>query len=206
MFAARVLAHRRGGGSQACCDQDEHGRKMPQSVYVAALVTPIIFALVVDPTQFSPEGLRKRRVSRPPRDRQLEAAINWVLGQEAAEKRVTSGPVNLSSRPTVVELLGAATDGRPEELEDRFVTVIGQCDFVGDPDRFELYRLVVTCCIADATAVSVTIAGKPARQLRPGAWITVGGKIKFDSPFDPTLPVVHAVTISEIDEPAEPYL
>jgi uncharacterized repeat protein (TIGR03943 family) len=181
---------------------------MPRSVYLAALVVPIAFALVVDPTQFSPEGVRKRLVSGPPRDAELEGAINWVFGLQTVEKEVAVGPVRLSSQPTVVELVAASTQGRAEDLQGRFVTVIGQCDLAGDAagDRFQLYRMVVTCCIADATAVSVEIVGKPAAQVRPGNWLQVGGLLRFDNPFDSTLPVIHAKTISPISEPTEPYL
>ena len=72
--------------------------------------------------------------------------------------------------------------------------------------RFEIYRLLVTCCVADASAVSVEVARNDDVRLESGGWVRIGGVLKFDNPIDPAMPVVHAATISKVSEPSEPYL
>ncbi len=206
MGAARLIAHRRGKALCECERRD--GWQVSRLTGAAILIVPIIVALWVNPRQFSPEGARKRDTPAPPRDFQLQQAINWVLGGKSAGRKGGAGPVSLPKDPTILDLLGAVSLGDPKSLEGRFVTVIGQCDLLEGPgsQRFVLYRLVVTCCIADATAVSIEVAWKPSVRLQPGEWVRAGGILKFDSAVDPSLPVVHAATVSPIAEPREPYL
>lgn len=207
MGAARLVVHVR---RQASCECHEHASPGgSRFVCAAILIVPIICALWVNPKQFSAEGARKRKPLAPPRDVELRTAIRWVLGGKAAGQRAESDQVALPESPTVLDLLTTSSEYLPDQLEGRFVTILGQCDL---PDgaqstRFDLYRLVVTCCIADATAVSVEICRKCDVQLESGGWVRVAGRIKFDNPVDPSLPVIHAAApVAKIPEPSEPYL
>lgn len=206
MGLARLNAHLRGRTSCEC--EREGGSAVSKSICAALLILPILFALGVNPRGFSAEGVRKRLVSAPPRDRPLEQAIDWVLGLNTPERKAAAASVSLPKNPTVLDLLNVSSQADPKALEGRFVTVIGQCTLPEGPasGRFGLYRLVVTCCIADATAVSVEVARKPTLKLRSGQWVRAGGILKFDGTTDPSLPVVHAATVSPIAEPREPYL
>ena len=207
MCAARLVAHVRSRVSCQC--QTPGGSHVSRFLCAAILVVPIIFALWVNPTQFSPQGARKRDVPPPPRDVELRRAIAWIQGVKTADKKAASTQVALPQNPTVLDLLTTSAEYLPDQLEGRFVTVMGQCYLPegAESGRFDIYRLVVTCCIADATAVSLEIARKPSVKLESGGWIRVGGRIKFDNPIDPSLPVIHAAgPISKIPEPPEPYL
>ncbi|OHB83556.1 MAG: TIGR03943 family protein [Planctomycetes bacterium RBG_16_64_12] len=207
MCAARLVAQLRSSVSCSC--QRQSGSPASRLVCAGVFIVPILLALWINPTQFSPEGARKRDVPRPPRDVELQQAINWVLGAKTADNRAASTQVALPESPTILDLLGASEEYLPGQLEGRFVTVVGQCDLPegAESRRFGLYRLVVTCCIADATAVSVQIARKPGVKLESGGWVRVAGRLKFDNPVDPSLPVIHvAAPISKIPEPSEPYL
>jgi uncharacterized repeat protein (TIGR03943 family) len=206
MGVARVLAGPRGCG---WCELHEHTPwRLPTSACAVLLVVPIVLVVAVNPRRYSPEGLRKRRIAAPPRDARFERAVDWVLGLDAAGKDAAAGPTALPKSPTVADVLAAAQEGRRAVLEGKFVTVLGQCDLPGGPrsKRFDLYRLVVTCCIADATAISIEVARRPSVDLEPGEWVRVEGIIRFDSRVDPSLPVVHATSTTRIPEPAEPYL
>ena len=206
MFAARLFGFRRSAASCAC-QADGTGRKTT-SACAATLILPVVMALVVNPTQLSPEGARKRQVTPPPRNLRLQQAIDWVMGVKKAGKLAT-GTVALPKNPSIVDLMNAAAEYHPDDLEGRFVNVQGQCDLISgsDGERFDLYRLVVTCCIADATTVPLEIV-RPKKKtlLTPGGWVRVQGMIKFDNPVDPSMPVIEAAKISKIAEPSEPYL
>jgi len=207
MCAARFVAHLRVRPSCACHEHGSPGRS--RFVCAAILIVPIICALWVNPKQFSAEGARKRSVPAPPRDIELRMAIRWVLGGKPADRKADADQVALPESPTILDLLTTSSEYLPDELEGRFVTILGQCDLPegAESTRFDLYRLVVTCCIADATAVSVEISRKGGVQLESGGWVRVAGRIKFDNAVDPSLPVIHAAApVDKIPEPSEPYL
>jgi uncharacterized repeat protein (TIGR03943 family) len=206
MFAARLFGYARGAASCACHSQST-GTKTTWAC-AAVLILPVVTVLVVNPTQLSPEGARKRQVTPLPRNVHLELAVDWVMGIKRAKKKPT-GSVELPKNPTIIDLMNAAAEYHPDDLDGRFVNIEGQCGFGSDAadERFDLYRLVVNCCIADATTVPLEIVRpKKKTQLSPGGWVRVQGMIKFDNPMDPSMPVIEAAKISKIAEPSEPYL
>jgi uncharacterized repeat protein (TIGR03943 family) len=176
---------------------------------VVILIVPIVFALAVNPQRPSSRWLRKHKLAAPPRDLKFERAVAWVLGEVREE---TDGGdadrVELPAKPTVLDILSAANRHDPVSLEGKFVEIVGQCDVVGGPQngRFDVYRLVVTCCVADASAVSIEVAAPAGVKVEPGSWVRVAGRLRFDSSYSPTLPVLHAEIISRIPAPSEPYL
>lgn len=213
MGLARLTASPAAGNS--CCDDgcSSHADSARKTVFTASvclvlLVAPIALALAVQPKEFSPEGMRKRRLTTPQRDVKLDRAIDWIIGLSDSAEAAEVTADTLPKEPTLLELMEIAAVADPEDLDGKFVTVIGRCDLpAGEASqRFELYRLLVTCCVADASAVSVEVARKDDVRLEPGGWVRIGGLLKFDNPIDPAMPVVHAATISKISEPSEPYL
>jgi len=207
MAAARLSSLRRGRADCGC--DHTHGSQagVKRIQYSIVLVVPVVLALAVNPQQFSAEGMRKRRAAVVARDPALEQAIAWILGQKQPA-RAAATTAALPAEPTVRDLLAATEQGQQAALDGRFVTLVGQCSpwSTGDGRRFDLYRLVVTCCIADAQAISVEVASPTAAQLDDGQWLRVGGVVRFDSADSPTLPVLHAVKIEKIPLPSRPYL
>ncbi|MHB8900272.1 MAG: TIGR03943 family putative permease subunit [Thermoguttaceae bacterium] len=178
------------------------------SVCLAILLVPIAFALAVQPREFSSDGMRKRRLTPPRRDVALERAVDWILGRTDARQSPHAPADILPKEPTLLQLQQAAAEADPADLEGRFVTVVGRCDLPEGQAgrRFELYRFLVTCCVADASAISIEVARNDDLRLQPGEWLRIGGMLRFDNPIDPAAPVVHAATISKISEPPQPYL
>ena len=206
MAAARLRGHLRGAASCGC-----HGpsaKPARTSALAATLLAPVILVLVINPTQLSPEGARKRQAVAGPRDPELVLAMKWVQGARIRRKQASGEEVPLPKNPTILELMEVAADYHPDDLEGRFVTVLGQCDLISGADapRFDLYRLVVSCCIADASSVPLEVVRSGDVKLESGGWVRVGGILKFDNSMDPSLPVIHAATISKVSEPSEPYL
>lgn len=203
MGAARWRA-----GATACeCGDDHSGPAAMRWFYAIVLVVPLVFALTVNPHQFSTEGVRKRTAPAAQRDAALERAMNWVLGIKSAAGKRSAVPSELPSEPTVVELMRALEGDGGRALAGKFVTVIGQCgaDDATTGGRFELYRLVVTCCIADATGVSIEVAGLPTVTVEPGQWLRIGGVIAIEGGASPQA-VLRAATVTKIPTPPNPYL
>lgn len=206
MSAARWLAFRAGGAACGCGDSHSGSTAM-RWLYALVLVVPLGFALAVNSQQFSPEGVRKRTAPTMVRDAALERAMNWALGLQPLPAKSSEAPGELPAEPTVAELARALEGDTSQALAGKFVTVIGQCgsDEVMAGGRFDLYRLVVTCCVADATAVSIEVAGLPMAAVEPGQWLRIRGVIRFEGAGAPQA-VLHAASISKISTPSNPYL
>lgn len=207
LLLAMSAARWRAGAAACECGDDHSGPAAMRWLYAVVLVVPLVFALAVSPHQFSTEGVRKRTAPAATRDAALEQAVNWVLGLKPAQSKRSASPGELPPEPTVAELMRALEGDGGRALSGKFVTVIGQCgaDNATTGGRFELYRLVVTCCIADATAVSVEVAGLPTVTVEPGQWLRIGGVIAIEGDASPQA-VLRAATISKIPTPPNPYL
>jgi uncharacterized repeat protein (TIGR03943 family) len=202
MGAARLWSLR------AAFDCGDHGGSASsRTLFAAVLIAPVVIGLLVNPQQFSPDGVRKRRAQAVARDAALERAIDWVMGVKRAAPKGDSPASVLPAEPTVVELADAVNQGHDESLAGRFVTVIGQCatDNGARGRRFDLYRLVVTCCVADATSSSIEVVGLPGVAVQSGQWLRVAGVLRFEGGDPPQL-VLHAASISRIPAPSSLYL
>ena len=105
-----------------------------------------------------------------------------------------------------------------DRLENTPIEVLGKTHFITDNDRRQfpsgaeklnirvlLYRYVITCCVADATPVSVVLAGVDINTLRDEQWYRVRGRSHFvaeglDAPF------VTSDSLEPIEEPISPFL
>ncbi len=179
-----------------------------RTIYAVVVLIPIALALAVQPQQFSTEGVRKRTAAVTAHDRPLEQAMAWILEKKTPAVRASSrAPVAaLPAEPTVRDLLAIIEQGDQGALAGRFLTLVGQCSTAGDGRRFDLYRLLVTCCVADAQAISIEVVSPTALPLDDGQWVRIGGVIRFDGSSGPTQPVLHAAKIEKIPLPARPYL
>jgi uncharacterized membrane protein YcgQ (UPF0703/DUF1980 family) len=114
----------------------------------------------------------------------------------------------LPAQPTLLDLETAVQNGQRDALRGAFVTVIGRAQLwsPGRSDRFDMVRLVITCCVADARGTSAEVLGVPGLKVGDGEWLRVSGTLQFDSDADPNLPVIKAASIQKIPEPQSPYL
>jgi len=208
MALARAAGWWRRAAAPCACAGEHQGVQIPAMACAAVLLASIVLAILVHPTQYSSEGVRKRRLVSRPRDAELAAAMRWIWDAGTVQASPAGKAPVLPRNPTVLDLIRAASGEDRAALEGQFVTVIGQCDVRDGPTapRLEIYRMVVTCCVADATSVSIEVARTDTKTLEARVWVSVKGILRFDSPLDPGLPVIHAASISEISEPAAPYL
>ncbi len=166
----------------------------------------------------------------------LNAAEPPLPGQPPAEP--TAGGSNASSATTldpsqylqttpeghiivtVFDLLMAAPDDalRPD-FEGRTVELVGQ--FLPDTrkgatgDRFNLVRMYMVCCAADARPIAVSVeppksdaAGTAASVYKPAdmAWVKIVGKVSFPLENNVRTSIVRASSITPSDPPAEVML
>ena len=72
------------------------------------------------------------------------------------------------------------------------------------PNGFEMARLVITCCAADARPVIVSVRTQGPTPSRD-AWVTVTGEYGGMSPSDYTVPVLRALNVTPTRQPDNPY-
>lgn len=110
-----------------------------------------------------------------------------------------------------VDLLYAAAEPTMrEDFENKQVEVKGQFlpALNGNPDgdRFNLTRLFVMCCAADARPVSISVQSAPAIDLPKMTWITVRGRATFPVEGGKRMPVIIAESVTESDPPEESFI
>jgi uncharacterized repeat protein (TIGR03943 family) len=203
LAAARLSGVFRRSAGCACSCPTEAAPGRTRFAYPIVLLIAIATAIAVDPRQFSAEGVRKRLVASAPRDLPLEKAVAWILGQSKTPTG-SSAAVDFPREPTVKDLLDAVERGQTAGLEGRFLELIGQCSPSSDARRYDLYRMVVTCCIADAQSVSVEVVCTAPRKLDYGQWVRTKGVVQLDGASG--LPVLHEVETEKITMPPRPYL
>ena len=96
----------------------------------------------------------------------------------------------------------------PHSLDGETVDVIG---FVyHDPrlktDQFLIGRYAISCCIADATAIGITVNWGQSGALQDNNWVRVQGTLSASVLDGQPVPVIAADQVNPITEPDQPYL
>lgn len=75
------------------------------------------------------------------------------------------------------------------------------------PERqFMVSRFVITCCVADAFAIGMTVEAVNAADLENNTWINVQGSLDITSIDGDSAPMIRASSIETISAPEQPYL
>ncbi len=111
----------------------------------------------------------------------------------------------------VVDFLYAAQ--LPEmraELENKPVEVIGQLmpakNNNAKGDRYDVLRMFMTCCAADAQPVAVPVSPRAKSDLREMTWVRVTGKAAFPVVGGRRTPMIEDGVIERTDPPEDTYL
>jgi uncharacterized repeat protein (TIGR03943 family) len=106
----------------------------------------------------------------------------------------------------VTDLLFASDDDSMRPLFDkRKVEMIGQYMPAdkGGADRFQIVRMFMVCCAADARPIAVAVESKDAPKLAEMAWARVVGTVDFPVEDGHRVPILHAESVKACDPPAE---
>ncbi|MCS7054984.1 MAG: TIGR03943 family protein [Thermoflexales bacterium] len=74
------------------------------------------------------------------------------------------------------------------------------------PDEFWVSRFVVSCCVADATALGLLVQTEDAPTLPADRWVRVVGKFRMGEFAGERIPVIVAERVEPTQQPAQPYL
>jgi uncharacterized repeat protein (TIGR03943 family) len=72
--------------------------------------------------------------------------------------------------------------------------------------QFMVGRFTLSCCVADAFAIGMIVEWSEAVDLPDNRWVRVKGGVDVLHLDGQTLPLIHAESVQEVAEPAQPYL
>ncbi len=215
-----------GGNDDHCCEagcEHVHIRQTPvRSVLSAAiLVVPMLVAAAVSPDQFgvatvNNRGYIERINDLPSYQPYAEPALPVADDSQAAGSEDETGsylPKNGAGqiKAQTVDLLYAAEEPTMRaDFENKEVELIGQfmpARANNSPgDRFNLVRMFVICCAADARPVALTVQTQTYPSIAEMSWVKVIGKASFPVESGRRVPLVIAETVTPCDPPEETFI
>ncbi len=114
-------------------------------------------------------------------------------------------------RAEVIDLLYAAQEPsmRPD-FEDKSIEIIGQVmpaqSANADGSRFNLVRMFMVCCAADARPAAVTVQPPGEVDFPQMTWVKISGKATFPMVDGRRIPVVEATDVQKTDPPEELFI
>lgn len=142
------------------------------------------------------------------------AAVKGVRSSSSTPQISPEVPSDRSSGPMPLQaidmLYALQMPSYREEFEGKEVEMIGQ--FVpmttGNPkgDRFQLIRMFITCCAADAKPMGVTVQYATPPHLSEMEWIRVTGKATFPMDGGKRTAVLEATGVKPCEAPSDPFV
>lgn len=216
--------------SRVCCscshEDHDHGHRAAKawSVLVfAVLVVPVAMAAFVSPGQFGEAALRNRGLvgdvsllpSAPPLGGSWETAptvadsdnipdVADLGGDEGVEyfTRAADGAIQLE----IIDLLYAAQEpALRETFENERVAVVGQYAPATDKNSsdFDLVRMFVVCCAADARPLGVRVLSTEKPDVPGMAWVRATGVARFVGEGEAVEPRLELEKVEPVDPPAD---
>jgi len=159
------------------------------------LSLPIILVLLVPIKPLSTEALNTRGISLAA-PRSLETPLQTAM---------TISPDDL----TILDWIEIFNNNSLfSNVDPDKVNVIGFVyhDMRLEKGYFMLGRFMITCCVADAYAMGMTVEWPDSQSLENNAWVNVKGTISELTLNGTRIPVIHAVSVTSIPIPEQPYL
>jgi uncharacterized repeat protein (TIGR03943 family) len=162
------------------------------------VVLPIALGVLVPPQPLGAAAMGNRELNITSQTRSvLPAAVRAAAQKDAADR-------------TLLDWLHAftASSDPAREYAGQPVDVIG---FIYHDDRLAenevlVNRFVVSCCVADASAVSMVVRSPDAAALPNDAWVRVEGVLQPGEFNGKSLPILIAQRVTPTDTPNQPYL
>jgi len=145
------------------------------------------------------------------------------LDAEAAATRQVRQSLTFSTDPDLTETVLALEPGTRSILEWlwAFNAAQDKDQLVGQPvslegfvivnedvpeGQFLVARFVITCCVADATAIGIAVDPSGTDELMPEGWVSIRGTMQISRTGGEPALLIEASEIQLIERPEQPYL
>lgn len=219
-------------GCHACGCHHEHedeprSRLTAGAVFAfAVLLLPVSAAAFISPSQFGEAAVMNRGIvtdisqlpsaempggsweDAPEWDESIDNVdATWDESQEEGVEYFTRGPDGSIQVETLDLLFAAQEPGLRAEFENQRVSIIGQ--YVpprgGEAGGFDLVRMFMVCCAADARPLGIKVTGEPVAVPRMG-WVRITGIARFEDNQGVLEPSLELEKIEEVEAPRESLL
>ena len=218
-FGVLFLPAEEDAGCDAGC-ATSHGEQRPILGVISAfvLVVPLSVAAIVSPDQFGKTVIANRgyidKVNDLPGYKpSVEPPLPTADSQETAVSEDAGGaylPRNEAGQIKAqnVDLIFAAEEPTMRsDFEGKDVELIGQSMPTrannAKGDRFNLVRMFMICCAADARPVAITVQTEKAQPVAEMSWVRVIGEVAFPVESGRIVPLVLAKSVTPCDPPEE---
>lgn len=218
-----------GCGDCGCHHEgDEPRRRLSAGAVFAfgVLLLPITAAAFISPSQFGEAAVMNRGMvtdvsqlpsaelpggswqDAPAWDDTMDAAdASWPKDQEEGVEYFTRTPDGAIQVETLDLLFAAQEPALREEFENQRVSIIGQ--YIpprgGLEGGFDLVRMFVVCCAADARPLGIKVVGESVEVPRMG-WVRITGVARFEDKGGTIEPRLELEKIEEVEAPRESFL
>ena len=150
------------------------------------MIIPVILCTGFTKHEYSKEALRWKGLYKQRTLKSLYSTYNTEFTRELLEKRTPKTPEgNFLLQLTELywsagdEKIMKIYDGLPAQLEGRLIEE--EPTLNPDNNRKRLYRVVMTCCAADAQVLGVPLEfSASVPSIADKTWITAKGKVAFE--------------------------
>jgi uncharacterized repeat protein (TIGR03943 family) len=202
LVLARVISHDRSGDQDHQHDhqaheEHDHDHSSHRSSWALVLISlPLLIGVFFPHRPLGSEVLENRGVSITAPLRASDAGKPLQLELAPTERSILDWIriVTISEDPTSYEGQSADVAGfayRDPRLES---------------GQILLGRFIVTCCVADATAIALMVEGEGIDEMIENQWYRIRGHVFKTVLEGQVMPVIQADQIEEIPMPEEPYL
>lgn len=206
----------------------KHGLTAGGLLGFVVLLGPVAVASVVSPSEFGEAAVMNRGIIKdvsqlpsarapmppsweeaPPLGEEELPDLDAMPPEEEGVEYFTRGPDGAILLETIDLLFAAQEEALRAEFEGQRVAVIGQYvpPTSDGPGGFQLVRMFVVCCAADARPTGVEVSGEKAVEGTPRmAWVRVTGKAVFDEKDGRLEPRIEAEKIEPVEAPRERFV
>jgi len=185
-----------------CCEHSLSGFSAGRLLSFLVLTVPIALAAVISPDSYGSVMVRNRGV--------FETVEKASSGTTPIPDRAAVPPeTSQNEAPTTVEigdlLMAAQTKSGMAQYDGKRVELIGQVFPLGER-KFDLVRMLMLCCAADAQMLTVRVVSDHDLQLPAMKWAKATGRVGFIKKGDHGSPALTVEEIVPVQRPADPYV
>ena len=190
------------------------------------LLLPLSAAAFISPSQFGEAMVMNRGIvtdisqlpsagmpggnwdDAPAWDEEIDDVdATWDQRQDEGVEYFTRGPDGSIQVETLDVLFAAQEAGLREEFENQRVSIVGQYVPLrgGAGGGFDLVRMFMVCCAADARPLGIKVTGEPVAVPRMG-WVRITGIARFEDTGGVLEPSLELEKIEEVEAPREAML
>jgi uncharacterized repeat protein (TIGR03943 family) len=159
------------------------------------LIAPILIALAAAPATYSAYTVLNRGVNTATAPAKAMAPGPSVLASGDAGHPLTTD---------ISHLVWALSPPERQAMDGKTVRVLGQY-YPSSAREFQVVRLYLYCCAADASPISLQVVGAPVGQKQED-WIEVTGILRYRQKETEWEPYLVSPSTRKAAAPADPYV